>query len=63
MLQILADTPTETQPLERQMRRREDNIRIKIEKIGVITKNWVDLPQDMDYWRFLVNDALNLRGS
>ena len=25
------------------------------------TSNWVDSVQDMDYWRALVNAALNLR--
>jgi hypothetical protein len=24
-------------------------------------KNWVDLTEDRDYWRALVNSALNLR--
>ena len=29
--------------------------------ISVITRNWVDSAQDRDYWRVLVNAALNLR--
>ena len=28
--------------------------------IGVDTKNWVDSARDNDYWRALVNAALNL---
>ena len=35
----------------------------QIQKIGVNTRNWIDSAQDMDYWRALVNDALNLWGS
>ena len=27
--------------------------------IGVNTRNWVDLAKDRDYWRTLVNAALN----
>ena len=30
-------------------------------EIGVNTRNWVDSVQDMDYWRALLNAALNLR--
>ena len=32
-----------------------------LEEIGISTTNWVDSAQDRDYWRALVNVALNLR--
>ena len=32
-----------------------------LEEIGISAGNWVDLAQDRDYWRDLVNAALNLR--
>jgi len=32
-----------------------------LEEIGINTRNWVDLAQVRDYWRALVNAALNLR--
>ena len=32
-----------------------------LEEIGVNVSNWVDSAQDRDYWRALVNAALNLR--
>ena len=38
----------------------EDNIRIYLKEIGVNTKNWIVSAQDRDYWRPLVNVALNL---
>ena len=30
-------------------------------EVGINTGNWVDSAQDRDYWRGLVNAALNLR--
>ena len=39
----------------------EDNIRMNLEEIGINAGNWVDSAQDRDYWRALVNAALNLR--
>ena len=32
-----------------------------LKEMGINTKNWVDSPQDKDYWRPLMNAALNLR--
>ena len=32
-----------------------------LEEIGISAGNWVDSAQDRDYWRALVNSALNLR--
>ena len=34
-----------------------------LEEIGINAGNWVDSAQDRDYWRGLVNAALNLRVS
>ena len=31
-----------------------------LEEIGSNARNWVDLAQDRNYWRALVNAALNL---
>ena len=45
------------------MRRWEDNGRIDLKEIGINTRNWIDLAQDRDYWRALVNLALNLQVS
>ena len=32
-----------------------------LKEIDINTRNWVDSVQDRDYWRALVNAALNLR--
>ena len=50
-------------PLRRPRRRWEDNIRIDLEEIGINAGNWVDSAQDRNYWRALVNAALDLRVS
>ena len=47
--------------LGRPRRRWEDNIRMNLEEIGIKVGNWVDSAQDRDYWRALLNAALNLR--
>jgi hypothetical protein len=31
-----------------------------LKEIGISTRNWVDLAQDRDYWRALVDEAFNL---
>ena len=58
---ILTGTPTEKRPLGRLRNRWEDNIRKDLKEIRINTRNSVDLAQDRDYWRALVNAALNLR--
>ena len=52
---ILTGKPTEKRPLGRPRCRWEDNIRMDLEEIYI---NWA---QNRDYWRALVNVALNLR--
>ena len=58
---ILTGKPTGKRPLGRPRRRWEDNIRMDLEGIGIKAGNWVDSVQNRDYWRALVNAALNLR--
>jgi hypothetical protein len=60
---ILTVTPAGKIPLGRPRHRWEDNIRMDLKEIGINTRNWIDLAQDRDYWRALVNAALNLRVS
>ena len=60
---ILTGTLPGKRPLRRPRRRCEDNIRMDLKDIGLNTRNWVDSAQDRDYWRALVNSALNLWGS
>ena len=54
-------TGLQERPLERPRRRWEDNIRMDLEEIGINAGDWVDSAQDRNYWKTLVNVALNLR--
>ena len=60
---ILAGKPSGNRPLGWPRSRWEDNIRMDVKEMGINTRNWVDSAQDRDYWRALVNWALNLRVS
>ena len=52
-------TPAEQRRLERFRHRWEDNIRMDLNEISIHLGNWVNSAQDRDYWRALVNVALN----
>ena len=58
---ILTGIPTGKRPLGRPRHGWKDNIGMDLEEISVSAGNWVDSAQDMNYWRALVNAALNLR--
>jgi hypothetical protein len=38
-----------------------DNIEMDIREIGWNSMDWIDLAQDRDNWRALVNTVMNLR--
>ena len=61
VFKILTGKPTGNRLLGRPRRRWEDNIRMDLEEIDINAGNWVDSAQDRNYWRGLVNAALNLR--
>jgi hypothetical protein len=42
-------------------RRWVDNIKMDLTKIGCNDKVWIDVAQDRDQWRALVNTAMKLR--
>ena len=60
---IITGTPVGKRHLGRPRRIWEENIRKDLIEMGINTRNWVDSAQDSDYWRALVNVALNLRVS
>ena len=58
---ILTGKPSGKRPLGRPRRRWEDNTRMDLEDIGINVGSWADSAQDGDYWKALVNVALNLQ--
>jgi hypothetical protein len=57
---ILVGKPEGKRPLGRPRCRWEDNIKINFREIGWGGMDWIDLAQDMDKWRALVNIVMHL---
>jgi hypothetical protein len=57
---ILVGKPEGKRPLGRPRRRLLDNIKIYLRDIGWGGMDWIDLAQDRDQWRALVNTVMNL---
>jgi hypothetical protein len=58
---ILMRTHERKRRLGRPGHRLEDNIKMDLIEIGWCGMDWIDLAQDRDQWRALVNTAMNLR--
>jgi hypothetical protein len=58
---ILVGTPEAKRPLGRPRRRCEDNIKMDLGEIRWVSMDCIDLAQDRDQWRDLVNTVMNLR--
>jgi hypothetical protein len=48
-------------PPGRPRRRWEDNIKMDLQEVGCGCMDWIELAQDRDSWRALVNVVMNLR--
>jgi hypothetical protein len=58
---ILVGKPEGRRPLGRPRRRWVDNIKMDPRETGWDGIDWIDLVQDRDHWRALVNTIMNLR--
>jgi hypothetical protein len=58
---ILEGKPEGRRPLGKSRRRWVDNIKMDLREIGWEGVDWVDLAQDREHWRALVNTVMNLR--
>jgi hypothetical protein len=58
---ILVGKPGEKRPLGRPRCRWAVNIEMDLREIGWGVMDWIDLVQDRDQWRALVNTVMNLQ--
>ena len=53
--------PEGKRPLVRPRRRWEDNVKMDLQEVGRGFGDWMELAQERDMWRALVNTVMNLR--
>jgi len=58
---VLMGKPEGKRPLARPRRRWEDNIKMDFQEVGCGSMDWIELVQDRDRWRALMNGVMNLR--
>jgi hypothetical protein len=58
---VLVWKPEGKRPIGRPRRRWEDNIKLDLLEEGCGCMYWIELAQDRDIWRALVNAVMNLR--
>ena len=56
---VLVGKPEGKRPLGRPRRRWEDNIKMDLQDMGCEGMDWIELVQDRDRWRALVNVVMN----
>jgi len=59
-LLALPGKPEEKRPLGRPRHRWEGNIKMDLQKVGCGNMDWIELIQDRDWWRVLVDALMNL---
>jgi len=58
---VLVGKPEGKRPLGRSRHRWEDNIKMDLQEVGCGCMDWIELAQDRNRWRALVNALLNFR--
>jgi hypothetical protein len=58
---VLVGKPEGRRPLGRPRRRLEDNIKMDLQEVGCAGMEWMDLAQDRERWRVLLNWVMNLQ--
>ena len=57
---VTVRTPEGKRLLGRPRRRWKDNIKVDLQEVGYEVMYWIDVAQDRDRWRALVNAVMNL---
>ena len=60
---VLLGKPEGKRPLERPRHRWENNTKMDPLEVGCGGMDWIDMTQDRDRWRAVVNGVMNLRVS
>jgi len=58
---VLVGKPEGKRALARPEHRWEDNIKMDLKEVGCGGMDWIELAQDRDRWRSLVNAVMDLR--
>jgi len=58
---VLVGKPEGKRLLGRPRRRWEDNIKMNLQEVGCGGMDWIELAEDRDRWRVLVNAVMNFR--
>ena len=58
---VFVGKPEGKRPLGRPRRKWEDNIKMDFQEVGCGGVDWIELAQDRNRWRALVNAVMNLR--
>jgi len=58
---VFVGKPEEKVPLGRPRLKWEDNIKMDLQEVECGGMDWIELAQDRDRWRALVNAVMNLR--
>ena len=58
---VLVGKPEGKRPLGRLRHRWEENIKMDLQEVGCEGIDWIELAEDRDRWRALVNAVMNIR--
>jgi hypothetical protein len=61
MYRVLVGKPEGKRPLGRPRHRWDNNIKMDLQEVGCGGMDWIELAQDINRWKALVNVVMNLQ--